>query len=147
MQDEDARNQLDTPLTGLDREAWFETVSDIVDEDGYVERLGPAHSAILIEDKPTLLVTFETRDSIAALSDRAHPLGWEMVKALGWSHLALMSEGDTWFRDRHVYGFFDRLSDDGFFEDFQQVIFYGAGACGYAAAAFSVAAPGATVST
>ena len=64
-------------------------------------------------------------------------------EALGWSHLCLLSHGDTWFRDNRVYGYFDRLIDDGFFDEFEQVIFYGAGACGYAAAAFSVAAPGA----
>ena len=56
-----------------------------------------------------------------------------------------MCKGDTWFRDDWVFGYFDRLIDDGFFEEFEQVIFYGAGACGYAAAAFSVAAPGAKV--
>ena len=65
-----------------------------------------------------------------------------MRDALGWSHLCLVCDGDTWFRDRHVFGFFDRLIDDGFFEEFDQVIFYGAGPCGYAAAAFSVASPG-----
>ncbi|MCW8843243.1 MAG: phosphoadenosine phosphosulfate reductase, partial [Rhodobacteraceae bacterium] len=53
---------------------------------------------------------------------------------------------DTWFRDPHVYAYFDRMADDGFFDEFDQVIFYGAGpGCAYAAAAFSVAAPGATV--
>ena len=72
-------------------------------------------------------------------------MGWQLVKALGWSHLGLVCKGNTWFRDRHVVGFFDRLIDDGFFEDFDQVIFFGAGACGYAACAFSVAAPGARV--
>ena len=34
---------------------------------------------------------------------------------------------------------------DEFFDDFNQVVFYGAGPRGYAAAAFSVAAPGATI--
>ena len=33
----------------------------------------------------------------------------------------------------------------GFFDDFDHVVFYGAGPCKYAAAAFSVAAPAATV--
>ena len=56
-----------------------------------------------------------------------------------------MSDGNTWFRDPQVYAYFDRLVDDGFFDEFEQVIFYGSGSCGYAAAAFSVAAPGATV--
>ncbi len=35
--------------------------------------------------------------------------------------------------------------DDGFFDEFDRVIFLGAGPCGYAAAAYSVTAPGATV--
>lgn len=143
---QDADNTFDMPLTGLPgRDAWLDKVSELTDEDGYVERLGARHAAIFVEDKPTLLVTFETHQGIAALSRDEQPLGWDMLKALGWSHLCLVSDGDTWFRDRHVYGYFDRLVDDGFFEDFEQVIFYGAGACGYAAAAFSVAAPGAKV--
>ncbi len=127
------------------REAWLDKVAEVAGEDGYVERLGARHAALFIEDKPTLLVTFETHQSIGALSADARPLGWDMVNALGWSHLCLVSDGDTWFRDPAVYGYFDRLIDDGFFEDFEQVIFYGAGPCGYAAAAFSVAAPGAKV--
>ena len=63
----------------------------------------------------------------------------------GHSLLSLIAKGPTWFRDPAVYAYFDRLVDDAFFEDFDRIIFYGAGMCGYAAAAFSVAAPGATV--
>ena len=54
-----------------------------------------------------------------------HTIGWEFVRRHGWSHLCLISDGDTWFRDRKIWGYFDRLIDDGFFEDFDQVIFYG----------------------
>ena len=143
---QDATNTFDMPLSGLpSRDAWLEKVSGLVDEDGYVERLGDRHAAVFVEEKSTLLVTFETFQNIDALSEDAQPLGWDMLKALGWSHLCLISDGDTWFRDARVYGYFDRLVDDGFFEDFDQVIFYGAGACGYAAAAYSVASPGAKV--
>lgn len=143
---QDAANTFDMPLSGLkDREAWLDKVTELTDEDGYVERLGDRHAAIFLEDKPTLLVTFETHSGIEMMSEDCQPMGWDMVKALKWSHLCLVSEGDTWFRDPAVYGYFDRLVDDGFFEDFDQVIFYGAGPCGYAAAAFSVAAPGAKV--
>ncbi|WP_138934149.1 phosphoadenosine phosphosulfate reductase [Roseovarius arcticus] len=143
---QEAPNTFDMPLSGLkDRDAWLDKVAELADEDGYVQRLGARHAAIFIEDKKTLLVTFETHQSIMVSSRDAQPLGWEMAKALGWSHLCLVSDGDTWFRDKAVYGYFDRLVDDGFFEDFDQVIFYGAGSCGYAAAAFSVAAPGAKV--
>ncbi len=143
---QEAHNVFDQPLSGLSGPgAWLDKVAEVTDEDGYVERLGDRHSAIFIEDKPILLVTFETHQGIAALSPDAQPMGWQMARALGWSHLCLVSDGDTWFRERAVYAYFDRLVDDGFFEDFEQVIFYGAGPCGYAAAAFSVAAPGAKV--
>lgn len=142
---QDSPNAFDIPLTGLDWSSWLQRAEDVVGEDGYVERLGRRHAAIFLEEKPTLLVSFETRASVAGLSARDHPLGWSMVRALGWSHLCLLSDGETWFRDRTVYGYFDRLVDDGFFDEFEQVIFYGEGACGYAAAAFSVASPGAKV--
>ena len=142
----DARTPFDIPLSNLSgREAWLDKVEEIAGDDGYVQRLGARHAALFIENKPTLLVTFETHEGISASSAKAQPLGWGIAGALGWSHLCLVSDGDTWFRDPAVYGYFDRLVDDGFFEDFEQVIFYGAGPCGYAAAAFSVAAPGARV--
>jgi hypothetical protein len=44
-----------------------------------------------------------------------------------------------------VFRSFDRWTDEGFLEDFERVLFLGAGPAGYAAAAFSVAAPGARV--
>jgi len=107
--------------------------------------LGKRHFSAFIERETTLLVTFETYQGMHALSDKAQPLGWDMVRNHDWSHLCLASDGDTWFRAEEVYAYFDRLIDDGFFDEFDQVLFYGAGPCAYAAAAYSVAAPGAAV--
>jgi hypothetical protein len=135
----------ETDLSGLAWGDWSERMHDIAGDDGFAERLGDRHTAVFIEKKPVLLVSFESFDAIRDRSEAAHPIGWEMMKALGWSQLTLVSDGDTWFRDRHVTGFFDRLIDDGFFEEFEQVLFYGAGPAGYAATAYSVAAPGAKV--
>ncbi|MCT8160253.1 phosphoadenosine phosphosulfate reductase [Pseudoruegeria sp. SHC-113] len=132
-------------LSLADRDAWLERIDDIGEERGYFQPLGPKHSAIFTDESPTLLVTFETIESIAKTSPDAQPLGFHLVEGTDWSQLCILAHEETWFRDRYVYGYFDRLVDDGFFEDFDRVIFYGAGACGYAAAAFSVAAPGATV--
>ncbi len=142
---QDMPHLTETSLADLTRDDWLRSVADIVTPQGAFETLGPRHSAALVTAGRTLLVTFESLQGIQALSDTAHPIGWELAEANGWSHLALISDGDTWFRHRAVYGYFDRLVDDGFFEEFDQVIFYGAGSCGYAAAAFSVAAPGARV--
>ncbi len=142
---QDTPNLFDRPMAGLKKREWLHQLAEIAEETGYFQSLGNRHCAAFIDEKPTLLVTFETYQGIQALSDNGQPLGFDLVKALGWSHLAMISDGDTWFRDQRVYGYFDRLVDDGFFEDFDKVIFYGAGPCAYAAAAFSVAAPGATV--
>ncbi|SEL03190.1 hypothetical protein SAMN05444413_105102 [Roseivivax marinus] len=113
---------------------------------GFYEPLGQRHHAHFLEaEGDTLLVTFETFPGIRALSDTGLPLGQALAETEGWSHLALVSSQDTWFRESRVYGFFDQLNDDGFFDEFDRILFYGAGSCGYAACAFSVAAPGARV--
>lgn len=124
---------------------WFDALKQRIGETGYLARLGPQRFAAFAQAGPTLLVTFETLQGIQSLSPVAQPMGWEMVKEHGWSSLTLISKGDTWFRDPAVFAYFDRLVDDGFFDTFESVVFYGAGSCGYAAAAYSVAAPGAYV--
>lgn len=136
---------LDEDLSGLKPADWQSRLTAITEELGMFQPLGPKHCATFLDQGNTLLVTFETVQGIHNLSKLAQPLGFEMVKSEGWSHLGLLSSGDTWFRNERVFGFFDQLIDDGFFDEFDNVIFYGAGPCGYAAAAYSVAAPGATV--
>lgn len=124
---------------------WFARMEEIGDEAGYFQRLGSRHSALFVDEAPILLVTFETVQSIRQTQPGQLPMGYQIAKGRGWSHLCLIADGDTWYRDKAVYAYFDRLVDDAFFEDFDQVVFYGAGMAGYAAAAYSVAAPGATV--
>jgi hypothetical protein len=143
MQDEDI--DFGPSLKGLDKAVWIAGINAVVDRHGYLEPLGPRHLASFIERSGTLIVTFESIQGIQALSQDAQPLGWDMVKGFDWSHLGMICDGDTWFRDPNIYAFFDRLVDDGFFDAFDQVLFYGAGPCGYAASAFSVVAPGARV--
>lgn len=135
----------DTSLAGMKKVDWLAAVEQLCKEDGVFERLGKRHYAAFVERSSTLLVTFETLQGIPALSSLAQPLGWEMMHEYDWSSLCLASDGDTWFRDKSVYGYFDRLIDDGFFDIFDRVIFYGAGPCAYAAAAYSVASPEACV--
>jgi hypothetical protein len=142
---QDGSNSLDQSLAGLSKKDWKESMAKLAEEHGMYQPLGDRHFATFVDLNNTLLVSFETIQGIHSLSDQAQPLGFDMVKAQGWSHLCVISDGDTWFRDNRIYGFFDQLIDDGFFEEFDRVIFYGAGPCGYAAAAYSVASPGATV--
>ena len=133
-------------LNDLDRTAWIEQVDEIAEEFGYSEPVGPNHTALLIDAGRTLIVSFESVASVRMSNDETAPIGWGFVQSHGWSSLTLLAEHDTdWFRHPAMFGYFDRMIDDGFFDDFDQVLFYGAGAAGYAAAAYSVAAPDAYV--
>lgn len=142
---QDGLENLDEDLSGLKPAEWKARMAALATEHGMFQPLDSRHFATFIDQGNTLLVTFETMQGIHNLSDLAQPLGFDLVKNLGWSHMCVVSDGDTWFRDSRIYGFFDQLIDDGFFDEFDNVIFYGAGPCGYAAAAYSVAAPGAVV--
>lgn len=141
----DAPFTIDSSLADLQTDDWLQAVSEVVEGDGFFQTLGEKHHAFSIKRNKTLLVTFETINGMRALSEKSQPLGWEMVRNNDWSHLCVASQGDTWFRDPAVYACFDQLIDDGFFDAFETVLFYGAGPAGYAAAAYSVASPGAQV--
>ena len=127
-----------------DRASWLQMIDDTGEEAGYFQRLGAKHWAYFVDQSPTLLVTFETVDAIRANASQL-PSGDAVARKHGWSHLCLIADGDTWYRDPAVYRFFDRQVDDAFFEDFDNVVFYGAGMGGYAACAYCVTAPGAAV--
>lgn len=128
-----------------DKASWLAAMDRIGEEAGHFQTLGARHWAFFSDESPTLLVSFEEIGAIRARTPGQMPLGFEIAKAKGWSHLCLIAEGETWYRDPAVFAYFDRLVDDAFFEDFDRVVFYGAGAGAYAACAFSVTAPGATV--
>lgn len=129
------------------------SLEHVGEELGFYEPLGKHHMAVFVDadtalsegDSTTLLVSFVQADpDDMALSDIC-PLGHHLRQTAGWAQLCIVTTGETWFRDPALYGLFDRLVDDAFFEDFDKVIFMGAQMGGYAAAAFSVAAPGASV--
>jgi hypothetical protein len=83
------------------------------------------------------MVSFETIGNTLRHNDGTAPVGWGFVQSHGWSSQTILAHKDhDWFRHPAVFGFFDH---------FDQVLFYRAGAAGYAAAVFSVAAPNAKV--
>jgi hypothetical protein len=141
-----ANDMLTEPLGGLPRDVWLGRIEEIAEDDGYFEPVGAHHSAIFIDRSPTVLVvSFEELDQVRLANPNGHPVGFRLAARRGWSHLCILAHGETWFRDPSLYGYFDRLVDDGLFEDFDRVVFYGADMGGYGACAYSVAAPGATV--
>jgi len=137
----------DMSLSGLDRKEWVRAVSSIAGQCGAFHNLSTKHSAAFINNRGarTLFVTFEPLQGVIGGAAGSRPLGWDYVTGKGWAHLGILSDGDTWFRDNAVYRYFDLLTDRGLFDRYQNVLFYGAGPAGYAAAAYSVASPGSTV--
>jgi hypothetical protein len=135
----------DNDLIELTRDEWLDMLRATGDKQGYFKTLGRAHSAILSNGGTSLLVSFENADTILDKSEDGLPMGMSLAESHGWSQLTLLSHDRSWFRDQAVYDYFDRLVDDGFFDDYEEVLFFGAGSCGYAATAFSVTAPGASV--
>lgn len=128
-----------------DPAGWRTALMDFGFDTGNAQALGPDHFAVFADEGTTLLVTFEEAGGVrAALPDRL-PEGLALARPRGWSWLGMMAEGPTWWRDPAVWRYIDRLVDDAFFEDFDRVLFLGAGMGGYAAAACSPAAPGAAV--
>jgi hypothetical protein len=140
-----SRANANAPERNAQEAAWWDSLELIGEDAGYYEPLGARHGAFFSDQGPTLLVSFESAHGIRATAPDQLPYAFGVAKAHGWSSLTIVSDGETWYRDRAVYAYFDRLVDDAFFEDFERVVFYGAGSGGYAAAAFSVTAPGATV--
>lgn len=132
-------------LTGLSGPAWRRAVATIGEDQGFAEQLGAAHHAAFLDQGDVLLVSFESEEAIQNLSPDNVPLSFEIAQRSGWSTLTVFCRGNTWFRDEAVYDFFDNLRDDGFFGEFERVVFFGAGPGGYAAGAFSDACPGARV--
>ncbi|GAA3866891.1 phosphoadenosine phosphosulfate reductase [Celeribacter arenosi] len=132
-------------ITAETKVEWRQTLRTLGEAEGFFEELGRQHSALHVARGKTLIVTFENLDHVFDFNDGKLPWGYDFVTNNGWSLLGLMAHDWTWYRDEAVLDFFDRLAREGFFEQFEKVVFYGASMGAYAAAAFSAAAPGATV--
>lgn len=124
---------------------WLARLDELGDDLGCFTPLGAHHAAFFADGDDTLIVSFETIAQCRATGPDHKPLGLAVAQANGWSHLGLIARAPRWYRDAQVLDFFDAQIDEAFFESFKRVLFYGAGMAGYAACAFSLSAPGATV--
>ncbi|MEX1660763.1 phosphoadenosine phosphosulfate reductase [Thioclava sp. 15-R06ZXC-3] len=125
--------------------AWASQLEQIGDEHGFYRALDPEHKALFVKGDDTLVVTFDNLDDARQKVEDRLPWGVKFINSQGWSALGVAAHGWTWYRAEAVHDFFDQLKAERFFDRFKQVVFYGASMAGYAAAAFSSAAPGAKV--
>lgn len=120
-------------------------LADDLGPDGFQRELDPNHSVTFISRGPQLLVTFDTYDNSLKQTHGGLPIGYDFVEDKNWSWMHISAHRQDWFRAQAVYDFFDEMVDEELFEDYENVLFYGSGLNAYAACAFSVTAPGATV--
>ncbi len=127
-------------------DSWDAIARRLAGEDGFY-RPGPeGHSFLYVpRSRDTLVVTFDNLDITMTKREDRRPWGYSFIEAQGWSMLGVLAGGWTWYREPWVAEQFDELRDSGFFKQFKRVVFYGASMGGYAACAFSPAAPGADV--
>lgn len=123
---------------------WSELAGQLAGKTGFFNEL-EEHSFLFIPRGRTLVVTFDNLDIAMTKREDRRPWGFSFIEAQGWSMLGVMANGWTWFRHPEVSAKFVELRDSGFFAQFERIVFYGASMGGYAAAAFSAAAPAATV--
>lgn len=92
-----------------------------------------------------LVVTFDHMKSRDQPGPR-FPWCYELLEKKGISQLGIMmGRRNDWFRHGDLFDYFDGLKADGFFDQFDDVLFYGSSMGGYGACAFAAAAPGARI--
>ncbi|WP_293444009.1 hypothetical protein [Planktotalea sp.] len=79
---------LNESLAGQTGQAWLGALEELADEAGYFQPLSAKHTVAFIDAGKTLLVTFETVQSVQSMNNKAHPISFEMVREHAWSMMA-----------------------------------------------------------
>ena len=126
---------------------WFAEIHTSGDQEGFYTRLKNHAVTCIRRDAKKLVVTFDNLSNVNDLSTEREPWAYKFVHDMGCSHLSVMARRKDWFRDKQLITYLTRLSEDGFFADFEKVILTGTSMGGFAALAFASLAPGATVAS
>jgi len=114
-------------------------------ESGFAHSMSRHTALFYRRSRKTLVVTFDNMKC----RDRpgpAFPWGYDFLAKQNYSHLGIvMRRRNDWFRHGDLTRFFDKLKADGFFDGFENVVFYGSSMGGYGALAYASAAPNARV--
>lgn len=126
-------------------EAMLARLREDLGREGYQWAIDEHHVASFVDRGPHLMVSFELMENGLQVYGNTGPLGLDFAEDKNWSLLHITARDETWFRSPAMYAYFDDLVDECFFEEFDQVLFFGAGMGAYGACAYSVAAPGANI--
>lgn len=106
----------------------------------------PGYQVDHLPGGPALIVTFEPATMGKAEPDLNRPVwGQAFLQKRGHSVLGVKRVATAWYRSADLHQLFRALQTQGFFDRFEQVMFYGPSMGGYAALSLAAAAPGCTV--
>nr|WP_321253530.1 hypothetical protein [uncultured Ruegeria sp.] len=124
---------------------WFVELYPGGEGRGFLQKL--ERHAFLFHHRSTsrLIVSFDNIANANDLSFAREPWGWKFFRDEGWSHLGVFARTKAWYRDTEIISYLEGKAREGFFAQFDQVVFAGASMGGYGALAFSALVPGSTV--
>ncbi len=106
---------------------------------------GPENALIFAPRSKRLVVVFDNI-STAREEGQRWPWGFKALwQDMGCSVLGVMCTQRNWFRQDFVHDAFEGLRDQGFFEQFDEILFYGASMGAFGALVYAQCAPGANV--
>jgi hypothetical protein len=137
--------QGDTPEDVPAVPRWLEELRPGGEGLGFVEK-NLRHSLMFVERPSTrLLVTFDNLSNVGDDSVEREPWAFKFAQDNSLSHLGVLAHVSDWYRDADLIDRFKRLVADGFFDNYERVVFAGVSIGGYAAIAFGSLVPGAHV--
>jgi hypothetical protein len=106
---------------------------------------GEANAMMFAPRSKRLVVTFDNLHS-ARQEGQRWPWGMKaLYQDLGCSVLGALAVQRNWYRDDFVHDSFEALRDQKFFDQFDEILFYGTSMGGFAALVYQAVAPGSRV--
>lgn len=124
---------------------WFVELYPGGDGAGFLQKL-ERHSVLFHQRSAAkLVVSFDNIANANDLSFAREPWGWKFFRDEGRSHMGVFARTKAWYRDPEIISYFQNCAAEGFFEQFDHVVFAGASMGGFGALTFSELVPGAHV--
>ncbi len=125
---EDTRN--DVPL-------WYRAIYPGGANQGFYHRT-ETHSVVYIDrQSPQLVISFDNLAEAGGTHFNRDPWAVKFVQDNGWSHLGIMADGPTWFREAQLITYLEKLAADGFFDKFDRIATCGTSMGGFGAMTFA----------
>ncbi|MDE0589183.1 glycosyltransferase family 2 protein [Halocynthiibacter sp. C4] len=134
-----------TPSIPQGAPLWLEDLRPGSDREGFFEK-GNKHSLLFVKrSKSHLYVSFDNLSNVFDEAIDRSPWGYKFARDVGVSHLGVFAHIKGWYRDAKLIRRFEALASDGFFDNYERVVFAGVSMGGFAALKFASLVPGAHV--